>query len=164
MGVKDIWAKGALAEELDALSLDVTGVSDKIGESNDTGGTIAAGSLMAKANALLDSKGVRPYGGTKNFTAGCFSNAKLSTNSTNVIKAKGEGVLGMGFYSNLTSSVSLTITIDGVKKSFSGPSLSSGSNNIKYEFEFSKEISVDVVNTSTTTSAGMAAYYFIQYR
>lgn len=53
MGVKDIWSKGALAEELDALSLDMAGVSDKIGESNDTGGTVKDGSLMAKLNAIL---------------------------------------------------------------------------------------------------------------
>lgn len=36
MGVRDIWAKGALAEELDALSLDMAGVSDKIGDTTDT--------------------------------------------------------------------------------------------------------------------------------
>lgn len=53
MGVKDIWSKGALAEELDALSLDMAGVSDKIGETTDTGGTDSSGSLMAKANTLL---------------------------------------------------------------------------------------------------------------
>lgn len=35
MGVKDIWAKGALAEELDMLSLDMGGVSGKIGETTD---------------------------------------------------------------------------------------------------------------------------------
>lgn len=35
MGVKDNWIKGALAEELDALSLDMAGVSDKIGETTD---------------------------------------------------------------------------------------------------------------------------------
>ena len=36
MGVKDIWAKGALAEELDALSLDMAGVAGGIEVVNNT--------------------------------------------------------------------------------------------------------------------------------
>ena len=55
MGVKDIWSKGALAEELDALSLDMAGVSDKIGQSDDTGGTNTSGSAFAKLNAISDN-------------------------------------------------------------------------------------------------------------
>lgn len=35
MGVKKNWEKAALAEELNALSLDMTGVSDKIGDTTD---------------------------------------------------------------------------------------------------------------------------------
>lgn len=53
MGVKDIWSKGALAEELDALSLEMAGVSDKIGQSDDTGGTTAAGTVFGKLNKLI---------------------------------------------------------------------------------------------------------------
>lgn len=164
MGVKDIWAKGALAEELDALSLNMAGVSDKIGETTETGGTDSSGSLMAKANAILDGKATRSYGGTKNFSLVGFNFTKLSTNMSNVAKASGSGLLSISFYGNVTSVVSLSITIDGKTNSFSGAAISSGSDGMKYEFEFSKEISVGAQNTSTTTSAALVGHYSIQYR
>lgn len=55
MGIKDVWAKGALAEELSALSHDVDVVSSKIGETADAGGTSADGTLMAKVNKVINS-------------------------------------------------------------------------------------------------------------
>lgn len=146
MGVKDIWAKGALAEELDALSLDMAGVSDKIGKSNDTGGTTTAGSLMAKTNALLDGRGKISYLKTTNFNIlRSYHDVEASSTYT-IINLIGRGRVMFNFGSSLGNAI---INVDGVERTIGlNMSLTSGNYSyLQHEFEFSKSFSIAIQNT-----------------
>ena len=160
MGVKDIWAKGALAEELDALSLNMAGVSDKIGKSNDTGGTTTVGSLMAKANALLDGKGKASILKTADFqvTRGF---PKIAANSKYLVKTltgRGKVIINVGSNSGV-----IIITIDGIEKSIpSSVFLTQGNYDyLQHEFEFNKGFSLVLQNINNSE---ISSFYSLSYQ
>ena len=158
MGVKDIWAKGALAKGLDALSLEMGGVSDKIGQSNDTGGTTTAGSLMAKANVamgLLENVYSQNNKSRTKIKSGSYRN-NFSGSYEEALNIIGEGILFFKTTGNTSGKVK--IMVDNIETTFS--------NSIGYNLEglcisCKKNIKVTVM---ATPGNDVSLYYIAQYQ
>ena len=160
MGVKDIWSKGALEKELETLSLDMAGVSDKIGKSNDTGGTTTAGSLMAKTNALLEGKGKTSYLKTTNFNILRLYRDIEALSTYTIINLTGRGRVMFNFGS---SSGNVIINVDGVERTMSSNMcLTKGNYDyLQHEFEFSKSFSITIQNTN---DGKLSYFYDVSYQ
>ncbi len=168
MGVKENWEKAALAEELNALSLDMDGVSDKIGSTADTGGSTTAGTLMAKVNLLAakvnsleseistlqSSVGSLPHAKTRDF--GFFRqtvtvSAKTKT-SVKTIFGKGRAALNFG------TSGFVYLMIDNKEKNLGNNPCDSFS---QIEVEFESNLSIAFENTSAQQ---YGCYYSLFYQ
>lgn len=141
-----------------AIASEVDGVSDKIGQSNDAGGTITAGSLMAKANVaigLLENIYSQNNKSRTKFKSGSYRN-NGSGSYEEALNIIGEGILF--FKTTGNGSGKVKITVDNIETAFS--------NSIGYNLEglcisYKKNIKVTVMATSGND---LDVYYFAQYQ
>lgn len=183
MGVKDIWAKGALAEELDALSLDMAGVSSKIGQSDDTGGTTAIGTVFGKLNRLIGDFA----GHISNWTAARAAKIDKIDSTVGAIKSsysrlQGSSgtvlalipgidrnildISGHGFVDFAMSSfngVSVIITVDGTSNSLATSQLFSSTDNKTIRIEFAQGLKITLSNSGSSTINNIGYYYYYEF-
>ena len=136
MGVRDNWAKGVLAEELDALSLDMAGVSGKIGETTDVAAD-APTSLFSGIKRILQWF-------TSTWTAARA--AKVDAIDTNVSSVKST-------VSTINSNVSYIYS-------------NSKNDNIRYDIGTIKNAKSEVIldqelSVKSTSATGMLTYLYL---
>lgn len=166
MGVKDIWAKGALAEELDAgindIQMNVAELKTTVGKTDDSlfEAGESEGTVMGKLNRIMRSASIvaneeaHVY---QHILSHSYPGFAFTTSYKEVLNLKGYGWAQFKTASNTNTSYS--ITIDGVPNSISGLALG---QYAVINIRFKTSIVIQAKGSSSFTSDGMA--YCVQYR
>ena len=156
MGVKDIWAKGALAEELDAgindIQMNVAELKTTVGKTDDSlfEAGESEGTVMGKLNRIMRSASIvaneeaHVY---QHILSHSYPGFAFTTSYKEVLNLKGN------------TNTSYSITIDGVPNSISGLALG---QYAVINIRFKTSIVIQAKGSSSFTSDGMA--YCVQYR
>ena len=170
MGVKDIWGKGAFADDMDSVNAKLDALQEAVGGTSSTLFTAPVNGLNNIRLSLAevsDKAGKRQYGGATQ--CGIYRDicsVPLGGSAKNVLSVIGKGRIVFVIQAiSYVDEMSISITIDGISKTFAGTNFYKYDNPAHYiELEFTNGIKIDAINTGNNNNNNVyIAYNYQKY-